>query len=129
MMLFCNLVHIYVYTIVRGRFHGYVRIKDSNLGHISIKSSPSMPMANVIISFNRNVSVDNETVTLEDIVLVASSVNMCHLQTLYNVLLHRCGTNCHNIYSVLNIRQFKCLLKYFLFSYLNDQEASSFIYF
>ena len=34
-----------------------------------------------------------------------------------------------HIQSVLNINQFKCLVKRFLFSYLNDQEASSFIYF
>ena len=34
-----------------------------------------------------------------------------------------------HIQSVLNISQFKCLVKRFLFSYLNDQEDSSFIYF
>ena len=36
-----------------------------------------------------------------------------------------------HIQSVLNIRHqsFKCLVKRFLFSYLNDQEASSFMYF
>ena len=34
-----------------------------------------------------------------------------------------------DIQSVQNMRQFKCLLKQFLFSCLNDQEASSFIYF
>ena len=34
-----------------------------------------------------------------------------------------------HIQSVLNISQFKCLVKRFLFSYLNDQEVSSFIYF
>ena len=33
-----------------------------------------------------------------------------------------------HIQSVLNISQCKCLVKRFLFSYLNDQEASSFIY-
>ena len=33
------------------------------------------------------------------------------------------------IQSVQNMRQFKCLLKQFLFSCLNDQEASSFIYY
>ena len=34
-----------------------------------------------------------------------------------------------SIQSVQNMKQFKCLLKQFLFSCLNDQEASSFIYF
>ena len=34
-----------------------------------------------------------------------------------------------HIQSVLNISQFRYLVKRFLFSYLNDQEASSFIYF
>ena len=34
-----------------------------------------------------------------------------------------------HIQRILNISQFKCLVKRFLFSYLNDQEASSFIYF
>ena len=31
--------------------------------------------------------------------------------------------------TVLNISQFKCLVKWFLFSYLNDQEANSFLHF
>ena len=34
-----------------------------------------------------------------------------------------------SIQSVQNMRQFKCLLKQFLFGCLNDQEASSFIYY
>ena len=34
-----------------------------------------------------------------------------------------------SIQSVQNMRQFKCLLKQFLFSCLNDQEANSFIYY
>ena len=47
----------------------------------------------------------------------------------YYTGIHAWNELTFSIQSVQNMRQFKCLLKQFLFSCLNDQEASSFIYY
>ena len=47
----------------------------------------------------------------------------------YYIGIHAWNEFPFSIQSVQNMSQFKCLLKQFLFSYLNDQEASLFIYY
>ena len=105
-----------------------LRVKQLKLSLVYnvINDKAPMYMSNLINVACKQHGINTRSSVMSLCVLYVKSFGQTFF---YYTGIHAWNELPFSIQSVQNMRQFKCLLKQFLFSCLNDQEASSFIYY